>query len=177
MLGCLRFGLDLGGKLWHSPLQMTARLRLYKVLSVGREACSGGLYTYPAPKKGKPGEWTDLVSHPAVCARGYHLVTAEHVPHWVTSYRSQEIWEAEGRGRPSVEENWNAIYKRAYPQARLLRRVLSTKQLGKMILGPKCPCGCGNSSRVNMYVAIPEFLKNYEKANPKGAKRKQGRKK
>ena len=61
---------------------------LFKVL-VNDAPCHGGAGSYPPP-----GEWTEPISEPVCCSRGYHLTT-DPLRWWKPK---AALWVAEGRG-------------------------------------------------------------------------------
>ena len=82
-----------------------------------RGAYGHGDYTAHLPHGTRPGKWLPAVADPETCARGYHVVTASHLPeHW--GKVGSVLYVAEARGEIVTDTD-----KLACEQIRLVSRV------------------------------------------------------
>jgi hypothetical protein len=87
-------------------------MTMFKVLSKSRDPIHGGDGTYPYRK------WTDPISDPYLCQRGYHLVNLDGLLQWLQP--ESVVWEAEGKGQSDGPDDEG---KSVYESVRLVRRV------------------------------------------------------
>ena len=90
----------------------------YKWLTPDHRGVYGhGDYTDHLPHGKRPGKWLPKVTDPQPCRRGYHVVTASHLPeHW--GREDSVLYVAEARGEIVADTD-----KLACEQIRLVNRV------------------------------------------------------
>ena len=90
-----------------------ATVMLYKVLNEDGTPYHGGKAKWHLPS-GRPGKWMPPIKDIEPCARGYHVVTIEQLPHWI----GPALFEVEVRGERIDREDKSVV-----SEARLIRRV------------------------------------------------------
>lgn len=75
----------------------------YKVLGAKGEAVHGGRGSWFLPVGKRPGKWMPKIDAPALCSRGYHLTTVDHLSEHLSCARL--ICEAEIRDDVVVGDN------------------------------------------------------------------------
>jgi len=90
----------------------------YKWLTPDHRGTYGhGDYTDHLPHGKRPGKWLPAIADPETCRRGYHVVTAAHLPeHW--GREDSVLYVAEARGAIATDTD-----KLACEQIRLVERV------------------------------------------------------
>lgn len=109
---------------------------LFKVTGPAGEPIHGGSGLWPLPTQGSdgkwiPGEWRAVEGSVIACRNGLHLTWAEGIGVWLRAGPSHRhvdrvVWLAEGRGEAVGQR---ADGKVAYPEARLLRPVVTVSPL------------------------------------------------
>lgn len=123
---------------------MAKKLTFYKILTKNNKPANDGVCTYSLPTKNKPGQWmpSEKVNP---CYSGYHVVTAEYVPSWLTE--SGNVYIAEGRGTHMTHGS-----KHVFESIRLIKKVGQLPeyldQVGDMT-GEECLKFISNSRLVN----------------------------